>query len=152
MKIRYLVSPTLGLALAAGFTACSTVPVPDLSASAMTLAPEPVETFSPIGEADGWLEVHTDPLEWEDDTFTYLRNRDYHLYDAAGHHLAKIANSLGRNDESPARVRLAPGSYFVSVPDQEPGRLWAVRVERGRTTRAYTTDGARVAASVPGTD
>ena len=111
--------------------------------SAFDRAPRSYGPVQPVpGPAPGSLVVYTDPLEWSDDAFTYRRQRPYDIYDESGRYLRRVRNHVGVTDETPTIVPLLPGTYRLSVPTEELGRVQVrVVIEAGsRTTVTASSD------------
>ncbi len=72
----------------------------------------------------GILVVHTETMEFSEgwDELTYFPHRPYELLDQNGYFLHRVQNHLGGQDETPARVSLAPGTYLIRT-----------RTSRGKT-------------------
>lgn len=79
-------------------------------------------------KAAGVLVVRTEPLEFEDETFVYHVHRPYDIFLADGEYLRHVNNHLAEWDEDPARVRLSPGTYRLSI-DRESGPDLVVDVQ-----------------------
>ena len=90
----------------------------------------------PMPEPSGTLIVATRTTEVYDGEVRYHPHSPYTLFADDGQRLRRVRNHLGKNDESPARVKFPPGRYRVSADSCCPddGEFF-VLIEPGRTTR-----------------
>ncbi len=95
--------------------------------------------YPTVGPAEpehvGYLVVYSATEASEDGEVMYYTHTDYELYSARGSFLKKIRNSIVKGDETPEKVRLAPGRYLVEAQSETNGIVRVpVIVADGRTT------------------
>ena len=83
----------------------------------------------------GTLIVYTPTYRFYDGGINYYPHRPYEILDRSGGLLRRVANHHGENDETPARVELAPGTYLIRSrgPRGEPAEFFAT-IEAGKLT------------------
>ncbi len=92
-------------------------------------------------EAPGYLVVHTETFRVYDGGIDYFPHRPYEIFDRYGRSLRRVRNHRGRNDETPERVELAPGTYLIRPESARPTEApeLFVTIEPGRVTEVHVT-------------
>jgi hypothetical protein len=91
------------------------------------------QTYIP---AKGYLRVFSDTEPHEiGENFYYYPHKSYLIYTESGQQFKYVANHVGDMDESPARVSIPAGRYYVLADSSSYGRVKVpVIIEAGRMT------------------
>jgi phosphate transport system substrate-binding protein len=89
-----------------------------------------------VSEEMGTLVVYTETYPVEDGGTFYYPHRPYEIYTTDRQLVRRVPNQLSINDESPTKVQLAPGSYFIR-PESARGveRDIFTVIESGKLTK-----------------
>ena len=84
----------------------------------------------------GYLRVFSDTEKHEiGENIYYYPHKSYLIYTETGRQFKYVANHVGDMDESPARVSIPAGRYYVLADSSSYGRVTVpVIIEAGRTT------------------
>lgn len=126
---------------------CALIAIPLLASCASAplalpaVGPGPfAHVTSPAGT--GQLQVYTEPEEYFADQWLYYPHSDYQLYDANGKRLRRVWNHNTHEDELPAIVSLAPGTYLIEARAEFHGLVKVpVLIEAHKLTRVILQPG-----------
>lgn len=136
---RNIAMKNIGLFLGAGLVSmvagCTSTPV-----ALAPVGPNPSAFAGPA--ASGRLQVYSSLVgHSEGNNPTWYQHTGYYVYDAHGALVERVANTVGRYDEAPRQVKLAPGQYRLKARAND--YFWVevpVIIERGQTTRVHLDD------------
>jgi hypothetical protein len=129
---------------------CTTPPV-----FVAPVGPNPinVESSASMGSLQVFSRVvkqYDDQNQGGDGISGWPQHADYNIYDLHGKPVLHVFNETGHYAETPKRIALPVGKYFVKA--QAKDYLWVkvpVTIERGRTTRVHLDDNWKPTADAP---
>jgi len=140
----------LGTGLVSLVVGCSSVPValapvgPNPAGSERIAAKGELEVYSSLAEqSDNQNQANNyDPV--------WYQHTNYRIYNLSGKLVKYVDNTMGHYEQTPRRVALPAGRYFVKAQAKDYLRVEVpVTIEQGRTTRVHLDDNWKLPADTP---